>query len=268
MQADVFVPVLMYPDSPTPESVSAAVRMGRLLGEGAQVLLVEAMLPRLEGHWGSKIVGVAAMAAELEVRQHEAAQALRQHLEPQATVKAAHMSQAQILQAVSVAARTHDLTVISAETSQARELGQTLVFQSGRPVVLVPAESETSRIDRIAIAWDGSRASARAVHDAMPWIRKASFIAIVTAFDDKTIGQETVEDLRAYLGRHGLEAYAEHVSSSSDVVGIKLQDGALQHGADMLIMGAFGHSRIRDFVLGGATQKVFEETKLPIFMSH
>ncbi|SFZ80852.1 Universal stress protein family protein [Devosia enhydra] len=268
MQVDVLVPVLMYPDLPTLDSVSAGVRMGRLLGQGAQVLLVEAVLPRLEGHWGSRLVGVSGMAAELEAKQHEGAQALRQHLEAQATVKMAQLSQAQILQAVSVAARTHDLAVVSVETSQARELGQTLVFQSGRPVVLVPAQTDASRIDRIAIAWDGSRASARAVHDAMPWIRKASFITIVTAFDDKAIGRQTIDHLQAYLGRHGLEAYAEDVSSGSNAVGTKLQNGAIRHGADLLVMGAFGHSRIRDFVLGGATEEVFQETKIPILMSH
>ena len=268
MKTDIFVPILLYPDSPSPEYAAEAVHVGRKLGDAATVLIVEAILPRLEGHWGSRLIGVAGMAADLEARQHKAAAALREHLEGQAVLEAVRISHGQIEQAVSVRARSHDLTVISAETSQSRALGQTLVFDSGRPLVLVPAQTTAPTISHIAIAWDGSRAAARAVHDAMPWLLSARQITIVTAFDDKAIAAQTVADLQAYLERRGLEASTEDVSAKNAGVGVALQEGALKQGADMLVMGAFGHSRLRDFILGGATEAVFTKTRLPIFLSH
>ncbi|SFZ84538.1 Nucleotide-binding universal stress protein, UspA family [Devosia enhydra] len=268
MKIDLLVPILLYPDIPTPEHVAETVRVGRQLGEAASALIVEAVLPRLEGHWGSKLIGVAGMAKDLETRQHAAAEALRQQLDGQATIEAVRISEGQIQQAISVRARSHDLTLIGTETIESRQLGQTLVFDAGRPVVLVPAQTNAAKISRIAIAWDGSRAAARAVHDAMPWISTSSSLTIITAFDDKTISEQTVADLQAYLARRGLDAFCEDVSANGEGVGLALQDGALRHRADMLVMGAFGHSRLRDFILGGATEAVFAETRLPIFMSH
>lgn len=143
------------------------------------------------------------------------------------------------------------------------------MFGSGRPVLVLPAASPLSPVhEHIAIAWDGGRAAARAVQDAMPLLVKARLVTLLTACDDKAIGESTVAGLAAYLSRHGVETKHHDVSSAGIKIGAALQAGATRQGAGLLVMGAFGHSRIRDFVMGGATRSTLDDVTLPIFLSH
>jgi nucleotide-binding universal stress UspA family protein len=150
-----------------------------------------------------------------------------------------------------------------------RRLAEALIFGSGRPVLIMPdAADPVWNTDHIAVSWDGSQAATRAIHDAMDLLAGAETVTLLTALDDKKVEDGTVLGLISYLDRHGIKASHSDVHSSGIPIGKALQTSALDHGAGLLVMGAFGHSRIREFVLGGATRSVLDQPMLPILLSH
>lgn len=167
-------------------------------------------------------------------------------------------------------ARLRDLTVLPGLVGDDayNELMQALVFESGRPVLLLPASNEASfKIERIVIGWDFSRAAARAVGDAMPFLQRAAEVRVVTVGDDKQLPQNTSgPEFTAHLARNGVNAELVEIDRAGRSVGAILEDQSAH--ADMLVMGAFGHSRLRDFLLGGATRHMLKGPGITTFLSH
>ena len=150
-----------------------------------------------------------------------------------------------------------------------RSTAQAITFGSGRPVVLLPATAEIKAIKHVAIAWDGSRVAARAVADALPFLERASRTSVLTVVDDKPLKDEGIaERLAVSLGRRGVDARAFSLKQGGSPIGIGLQEHALEQGADLLVMGGFGHSVVRDFILGGATENILDDLRLPTLLSH
>ena len=119
------------------------------------------------------------------------------------------------------------------------------------------------------IAWDGSRVAARAVSDARDFLQRAQSITIVSVTDEKILPHDDPGNkLAEYLIRHDLQATVAQVQGRGHPIAETLQEHARETGADMLVMGAFGHSRIRDFVLGGATNGILKDLRLPVLLSH
>jgi nucleotide-binding universal stress UspA family protein len=143
------------------------------------------------------------------------------------------------------------------------------VFGSGRPTILLPEVEPARNLDKVAIAWDGSRVAARAVADAHHVLRRASKITVLTVTGEKFL-QETdaARQLAQGLNERGLSAEAMAFGTEDCPVEVSLQKRALEIGADVMVMGAFGHSRIRDFALGGATKGILTDVRLPILLSH
>ncbi len=152
------------------------------------------------------------------------------------------------------------------------DLVQELIFGAGRPVLVLPGDAGTEfRLNRVVVAWDGGRAAARAVADAMPLLRHAKEVRIVTVLPEKEVDRDmaagaTGPELVAHLARCGAHATLRKVESGRRTVGEALAGEA--EGADLLVMGAFGHSRIRDFFLGGATRHMLGNIVLPTLFSH
>jgi nucleotide-binding universal stress UspA family protein len=124
-------------------------------------------------------------------------------------------------------------------------------------------------LDRVLVCWDGSRNAARAVGDAMPFIirAKATEIVIVTNEDAKS-DEMPGADIAHHLARHGADVEVKRiVSTETDVAGTILSHAA-DVSADFLVMGGYGHSRLREFVLGGATRGILAAMTLPTLMSH
>ena len=147
-----------------------------------------------------------------------------------------------------------------------------LLMASGRPVLVLPGDGPSDRLgQRIAIAWNGSREAARAVHDAMPLLitAPANSVRIICPGESGKSGLlPSGADLAQSLSRHGISASVEtldkrHLNAGPDVLA-KAQD----LGADLLVMGAWGHSRLREFVLGGATDSALRDSRIPVLMSH
>jgi nucleotide-binding universal stress UspA family protein len=151
-----------------------------------------------------------------------------------------------------------------------RMVAEALIFQSGRPVIIVPADHEAAcRVERIVVAWDFSRVAARALSDALPLLRRAGEVTLVCFGDDKDFSSSlTPEDVVAALRRRDVEASFRQMKRGSRHIGEAINAAAAESQADLLVMGGFGHSRVRDFVLGGATRSVLSAPRLPSLISH
>jgi nucleotide-binding universal stress UspA family protein len=136
-------------------------------------------------------------------------------------------------------------------------------------LLLPPKDDGPHRFDKIAIGWDGSRAAARAVADALPICALAASVELVTITDEKDMEPGAApSDLRRHLSTHGVEAHAVDVPARGLDAGSALLRHCQATGADLLVMGAYGHSQFREFVLGGATRSVLAEAALPVLLSH
>jgi len=145
-----------------------------------------------------------------------------------------------------------------------------VLFESGRPVIFVPfIQKGGMKLDRIMVCWDGSRAATRAIADAMPFLQKAKQVEIVIISDKPSKKDEVPgADLGQHLARHGLKVDVKRITSPEIDVPSTILSYAADSSADMIVMGGYGHSRLREFVLGGATRGLLESMTVPVLMSH
>jgi len=171
-------------------------------------------------------------------------------------------------------ARFRDLSIvpISAEDGRARVIAEQLIFESGRPILVLPDGSErepSASLDNIAVAWDCSRPATRAVADALPFLLQGKQVRIFTAIDDKVIRmKESGPALSRYLARHGVVSELDEVKTGGRSIGEVFNDYVTQHKIDLLVMGGYGHSRMREFILGGATKSIFANPPTWTLISH
>ena len=142
----------------------------------------------------------------------------------------------------------------------------------GRPVLVVPYAGRFGECGRrVLVAWDASRAATRAVNDAMPLLAKAESVTVlcVDPNEDRTAhGEVPGMDIAVHLARHDVKASVETTTSGDIGIGNVLLSRANDIGADLLVMGAYGHTRLRELVLGGATRTILESMTLPVLMAH
>lgn len=169
-------------------------------------------------------------------------------------------------------ARLHDLTVLPVPETDSFERSwvEAVIFDSGKPVVLLPSQHKRLRwLDRIVVAWDYSREAARALSDAMPLLLQAREVHVLTVFGEKHIDTSaTTADLEKFLSAHGLKYELRRPDLGKGGIGACLMREADAVNADLLVMGAYGRSRLREVILGGATRQVLADPLLPVFLSH
>lgn len=141
------------------------------------------------------------------------------------------------------------------------------IFETGRPVLVVPPGEVAEPGQRIVISWNGSAQSARAVASAMPLLRAAESVTAFTVDSGNTSGERAPE-LASYLAWHGVEASAQTISGPPSAVGARLMEDLNSERADLLVMGAYTHSRMRQLILGGVTRFVLEQSPVPVLMAH
>ncbi|MEO7222574.1 MAG: universal stress protein, partial [Devosia sp.] len=201
------------------------------------------------------------------------AQAVRQQAERIALPLAVETFRGERLSSELIAsrARTYDLTILlsRADSPDHALLEEEVLFRSGGPVVVLPSEDRSVHLNTVAVAWDGSRAAARALRDALGVLKEVGRVVILTANEDKSIPPRSVAEVLALLGAHEIAVEHRAVPPAGDsAIGDELQRAALDEDAGLLVMGAYGHSRMREFVLGGATKSVLRSPRLPLLMSH
>lgn len=158
------------------------------------------------------------------------------------------------------------------DSGQVHDFFQDLLLDSGRPVLVVPpsARIETAP-KRIVIAWRPTRESARAVHDAMPLLECAEQVDVLVIdpkVGETAHGEEPGADIAAHLARHGVRVQAVARPSQGASAGAAILDYAARSGADMIVAGGYGHSRLRERMLGGATRDLLHSASLPVLFSH
>jgi nucleotide-binding universal stress UspA family protein len=124
-------------------------------------------------------------------------------------------------------------------------------------------------LNTVVVGWDFSRPAARALADALPILEMAKQVRIVTVTNEKTLGTRRSEAVSKHLAAHGLTAFLDTVDAADRSIGEVLESYASSFDADLLvIMGAYGHSRVRDFILGGATKSILARPPFPVLLSH
>lgn len=148
------------------------------------------------------------------------------------------------------------------------ELVDDLVLVCGRPVLVIPYIGAPANIGKkVLVAWNASREAARAVADAMPILEEAQSVEII-AVEPEGMGEAPGADIAQHLARHRVDATANKTSGLDIDVGDVLLNEAADKGADLIVMGAYGHSRMREIVLGGATRHILEHMTVPVLLSH
>ena len=178
---------------------------------------------------------------------------------------------------LAVHARHADISIIgqpngNGASSDQLALFEDLLFSTGRPILLVPyigAPSEPP--GTVMVAWDGSATASRAVHDALPLLVGAKSVIVFVAEAAKRgadHGEDPGSDIALHLARHGVETEVSRVSGSDIDVGNLLLSRAADFGADLIVMGGYHHSRLREYFLGGVTRTILEEMTVPVLMAH
>ena len=169
-------------------------------------------------------------------------------------------------------ARRFDLAVVGQDDPE-KERSEALIaegalFESGRPLVVVPyINKEPLKLDRIMVCWDGSRPAARAIADAMPLLARAGQVDVVIVEQAKS-DEMPGADVAAHLARHDLNVMVQRVARGDLDVKDALLNYAADSAADMVVMGGYGHSRMREFILGGVTRGMLASMTVPTLMSH
>lgn len=182
---------------------------------------------------------------------------------------------------VSLHSRYADLTVIGQNSpdggggfGSCPNLAELVVLGCGRPVLTVPYVGKYPVVgQRVMIAWDARREAARAVADALPMLGAADSVAIlsvnpISGKSDGYHGEMPGADIALHLARHGVNVEAQRVETRDVSVANMLLNRVADQSIDLLIMGAYGHTRVRELVLGGVTRQVFRQMTVPVLMSH
>ena len=170
-------------------------------------------------------------------------------------------------------ARRFDISVVA---QAQREQGATdeliiegALFESGRPVIVVPYIQKSGlTLERVLACWDGGRTAARAIADAMPFLERAKAVDLVIVAEERKNDEITGVRMSEHLTRHGVAVSVKRMAKGDLAVQDVILSYAADSGADFMVMGGYGHSRLREFILGGVTRGILNSMTVPVLMSH
>jgi nucleotide-binding universal stress UspA family protein len=176
--------------------------------------------------------------------------------------------------AVKLAARCADFAILGQPDpgengADGADLAQQVVMGSGRPALLVPYAGSFANVGRrVLVAWNGGAQAARAVNDALPFLQSAERVVVVTVNPARG-GRANGDDIARHLARHGVTAQISDIATERDGnAGDVLLSRATDESADLIVMGAYGHSRLRELVLGGVSRALLGHMTVPVLMAH
>lgn len=278
---DLLLYLNSYPEVTAAPGIEQAVSFAALLGARLSGLTFEIDIRVPTNSLASAILDVPGMFAEERSKNIGNARDLVNVFDTSVTkhgIPSDHIVERSIAsyipEIVTEYARLRDLTMIPVGEPRGlpRYVAESVIFGSGRPVLILPGTPKRKAeigLDRIGVAWDFSRPAARAVRDALPLLQRAKTVRIVTVTNEKTIDtRRSGPELARHLACHGVEVVLEEEDAGGRTISQALEGYATARDLDLLVMGAFGHSRMRDFILGGATKSMLSDPPLPVLLSH
>jgi nucleotide-binding universal stress UspA family protein len=278
---ELFLVLPTYPDAPPEQALESAVFLARFLGAR-----ITASVPQLNsdpktwppslGAWPVDLVG---LMQEAVLQSERNAQHLADRLGKLAAQFEVPLDLRRNLTSLYATpkptidlARLHDMTIMSVPETADRGYVEAVLFDTGRATLLLPSSSNSKplrKLETVLVAWDFSREAARALGDALPILARARRVHILSILGEKGIDTSCVpSDLGKYLEAHKVRYVLDERVLKDGSVGELISSCAAEFGADMIVMGAYGHSRLREFVLGGATAGMLSDPPLPVFLSH
>lgn len=279
--ADLLLHIDTYPTPTTPAAIDEAVAVAASLGGKLTGLAIEVDIPVRSNRIADYLIGLSAMADAEEARSRAACQDGLAHFTQTATtagtfqatvsLKANHYD---VPDKVAALARTYDLSILPlvGGFDGQMEVADSVVFNSGRPVLVYnvgQAAGLARGADLVVVAWDGSRSAARALADALPILTRAKQVRVLTVLNEKPHAVSQLgQAAQRHLKMHGMSASLDEVDAGGDKIGAVFDRYIKQHKPDLLVMGGYGHSRAREFLLGGATEHALRAPTCPILLSH
>ncbi|MBV9655696.1 MAG: universal stress protein [Acetobacteraceae bacterium] len=238
-----------------------------LAGEGLSGAMIEDMMSATEKESSERAHAVRALFDRFAA-EHDVIIAAPRPTEGDATASFDAVTGREE-ELVAQLARLADLTVVphteAGEDVSSSDALHAVLFDSGRPVLIAPQIAPANIGTRVCIAWNGTAEAAAAVLAALPWLQRANAVRVLGADDYQRRGP-AADELIPYLALHGIDAEAARFRSLNNSVGAGLLGAVREFGADLLTMGAYSHSRLRQLILGGVTRHVLEHASLPVLM--
>jgi nucleotide-binding universal stress UspA family protein len=278
---DVLVALTTYPQATPVSAVDDAVSFAAALGTRISALACEVKIPVPGSILSHAVLDVPAMiGAEAKKSAINAEKLL---VSFQDAAEKSGVYQERILETCLTSevasmlvdyARLRDLTIVPLAEGDhiGRWYAESIIFGSGRPTMILPATrkgTDDFALNTAVVAWDFSRPAARAVADALPILEKMQRVFVLTVSNEKMIDtKRSGAELAKHLARHGINITLDVVDAAGRSVGEAIESYVGSRHGDLLVMGAYGHSRVREFILGGATKSVLARPSLSILLSH
>ena len=276
---DILLPLVGDPSPAAVAAIEKCVAMAGVIGARVSALAVEVDIPVRPQVTISDDLDNAEAA--IRVRSVSDAQGLLKafdaatnKFEVRNAQQVRRFAIAEIASELARDARLKDLTLVPLKPydDRSEKIVERLIFSSGRPIMLCPeefADRLAARFDRVAIAWDQTAPAARAVAEALPLLQAAASVRIITATDQKTAAElESGTALVSHLAEHGITAMFETVGIDGSSVGKVFEAYVKANAIDLLVMGAYRHSRLNEYVWGGASSTVIGRPPCWVMMSH
>lgn len=278
---DALLQLSSYPDSTPVSAVEQAVGFAEALGVRLSALIFKIEIPNSSNRLANMLLDIPGMVAAERQKVIANAKDVVSLFEELAAKRGITHRQiidtcaaSQLAGMVTEYARMHDVTMIpiGEQLELQQHVAECVIFGSGRPTIVFPEVARNNRpgaFDNVGVAWDFSRPAARAVADALPILQRAKTVRVVTISNEKTIDtRRSSAELANHLACHDIEVVLEEKDAAGGTIGQALESYAAARDLDLLVMGAYGHSRARDFILGGATKSIVANPPLPVFLSH
>ncbi len=280
MIKDILIPRVNADSESAP--TAAAMAIAEVFQSHVAVLVTVDVPSPMPSDWGAMAYDVyARLHEEARKRAREHADRLRERFagsDIPVEIRTAEAISLYPQNTATMHARYADLTVLPAmprdgiDNMYVHDFFHDILRHSGRPLLVVPeGHSAALPPKRVLIAWKPTRESSRAVADAMPLLKQAETVEVLVidpVIGEAAYGGEPGADIAAHLARHGLKVEVEMRPSMNFSVAYALLDHARKTGADMIVAGGYGHSRLRETVLGGTTRELLQTTHVPVLFSH
>jgi nucleotide-binding universal stress UspA family protein len=278
---DLMLTLVSYPDRVPDQALHNAVRLAARLGGQVTAVAPAVRVTAPRNRLADMLLNFKELVRTEEARSAENARSLADAFEaaarPLGVMVERRIEPVELFfeaDRLAEDARTFDLAMVpyGKTTANDRSVAEAMLFHSGRPVLLVPDADplrDEGRLETVAVAWDGGREAARALADATPLLTAAGQVRILVITGEKaSVKAGTAAQVIRHLARHGVAAEVDEVDAGGEPIGQVLSAYLAERKIGLLVMGAYGRSKAREMLLGGATQSVLQDAGIPVLMSH